>query len=255
MDVKGNTILITGGATGIGLALAEAFLREGNEVIVCARTEANLRLAKERNPRLHIRRCDISIEAERKGLHDWVFANFPEMNVLVNNAGIQRMMDLKKGLTDLISNLEADGEDEIDINLKAIVYLSAHFIPEFQGMQRAAIMNIGSGLGFIPISIMPLYCATKAAVHSFTISLRHQLRNTSVQVFEVIPPTVDTNIDKGARERRGQAERGIPPRDVADAVIAGMKRDELEIAIGMAQGLRKSSRENFDEVFARMNRW
>ena len=254
MDTKGNTILITGGATGIGLALADAFLERDNEVVVCARTEANLKKAQETRPRLHTIRCDVSKESERKRLHDWAFANFPETNVLINNAGIQRMIDLKKGPNDLLDNLEADGEDEIDINLKALVYLSAHFVPELRRKRRAAILNIGSGLGFIPISFMPVYCATKAAVHSFTVSLRHQLRNTPVQVFEVIPPTVDTNLDKGARERRGQANRGIPPSEVARSVMAGLERDELELAIGMALDLRRRSRENFDEAFANMNR-
>jgi len=229
-------------------------LEKDNEVVVCARTEANLRIAQETRPRLHTIRCDVSKEFERKRLHDWAFANFPETNVLINNAGIQRMIDLKKGPNDLLDNLEADGEDEIDINLKALVYLSAHFVPELRRKRRAAILNIGSGLGFIPISFMPVYCATKAAVHSFTVSLRHQLRNTPVQVFEVIPPTVDTNLDKGARERRGQANRGIPPSEVARSVMAGLERDELELAIGMALDLRRRSRENFDEAFANMNR-
>ena len=229
-------------------------MEKDNEVVVCARTEANLRIAQETRPRLHTIRCDVSKESERKRLHDWAFANFPETNVLINNAGIQRMIDLKKGPNDLLDNLEADGEDEIDINLKALVYLSAHFVPELRRKRRAAILNIGSGLGFIPISFMPVYCATKAAVHSFTVSLRHQLRNTPVQVFEVIPPTVDTNLDKGARERRGQANRGIPPSEVARSVMAGLERDELEIAIGMALDLRRRSRENFDEAFANMNR-
>jgi uncharacterized oxidoreductase len=255
METKGNTILITGGATGIGLALAAAFLDQGNEVIVCARTEENLRKAKEELPRLHTRRCDISMESERKGLHDWVMSHFPDTNVLVNNAGIQRMMDLRKGPTDLLAYLEAEGADEIDINFKALVYLSAHFIPEFQKRERAAIVNVSSGLGFIPIAAMPVYCATKAAVHSFSVSLRHQLRLTKIRVFEVIPPTVDTNLDKGTRGRRGQVDRGIPPREVARATLAGMTNDEFEIAVGMAKGLRSSLRENFDEAFSRMNRW
>lgn len=254
MKITGNTILITGGATGIGLALARSFLEHDNEVIVCARTEENLRKTKEEHPGLHTIRCDVSKEEGRVLLHDHLVSTFPDLNVLVNNAGIQRMIDLRKGPEDLLRYAEEDGGDEIDINLKAYVYLAAHFIPDLLKRREAAIVNVSSGLGFVPIASMPLYCATKAAVHSFTVSLRHQLKNGPIKVFEVIPPTVHTGLDKGARARRGQADRGIPPEEVAKAVLIGMERDELEIAVGMAQGLRQSSRENFDQAFSRMNR-
>ena len=120
--------------------------------------------------------------------------------------------------------------------------------------EDAAIMNVSSGLGFIPIASMPVYCATKSAVHSFSVSLRHQLKATSIRVFEVIPPTVNTELDKGARARRGQADRGIPAEEVAKATLAGMEKDESEIAVGMAQGLRLGSKENFEQIFSRMNR-
>jgi uncharacterized oxidoreductase len=113
MEVSGNTILITGGATGIGLALADAFIKAGNEVIVCARTEDNLKQAKEKLPHLHVKKCDISKEADCEKLYSWATANFKGLNVLINNAGIQRMIDFKKGTGDLIRHRAADGEDEI----------------------------------------------------------------------------------------------------------------------------------------------
>ncbi len=253
MKVNGNTILITGGATGIGLALAELFLSKGNEVIICARTSENLQKAKDRFPKLHTMRCDVSKESEREKLHEWVISNFPETNILINNAGIQRMIDLRKGPDDLLRHLREDGGDEIDINFKAYVYLAAHFIPDLIKKKEAAIVNVSSGLGFIPIASMPVYCATKSAVHSFSVSLRHQLRNTSVRVFEVIPPTVNTELDKGARARRGQTDRGIPAEDVAKATLAGLEKEESEIAVGMAHGLRAGSRDNFEQIFSRMN--
>jgi uncharacterized oxidoreductase len=206
MKTSGNTILITGGATGIGFSLAEAFVRLGNEVIVCGRREDKLEEAKNRLPQIHTRKCDLSKEDERKSLFEWISSDFPTTNILVNNAGIQRMVDLKKGTEELLS-----GEDEIEINFKAYVNLSAHFIPFLMKQKEGAIVNISSGLGFIPLTITPVYCATKAAIHSFTLSLRHQLRNTSVKVFEIIPPTVDTELDKGARSKRGQEDRGTSP--------------------------------------------
>lgn len=250
MKTNGNTVLITGGATGIGFSLAEAFVNACNEVIICGRREDKLEDAKRKVPQLHTRQCDLSKEEERKSLYEWVKSNFKDINILVNNAGIQRMIDLKKGTQDLF-----DGEDEIEINFKAYVHMSAHFIPLFSEKKEAAIINISSGLGFIPLAIAPVYCATKAAIHSFTMSLRHQLRNTSIKVFEIIPPTVNTELDKGARERRGQADRGIPPEDVAKATMKALENDEYEIGVGQAQNLMMAAKSNPEQFFQNINRW
>jgi uncharacterized oxidoreductase len=254
MKISGNTILITGGATGIGFALAEAFIRQGNEVIVCGRTDGNLALAKEKLPQLHTRRCDLSVEKEWENLYNWVSANFADTNVLVNNAGIQRMIDFRRGTSDLFRYRQIDGEDEIEINLRACVYLTAYFVPGFSRKEEAAIMNVSSGLGFIPMAMVPVYSATKAALHSFSVTLRHQLRNTHIKVFEIIPPTVDTNLDRGARKDRGQQDMGISPAEVAEAALASIEKDEYEIAVGKAQNLRSAARENFGQAFSNMNR-
>jgi uncharacterized oxidoreductase len=253
MRMQANTILITGGATGIGLALAESFLERGNEVIVCARTEEHLVHAKERLPRLQIRRCDLSKESERRDLHDWTISNFPEMNVLINNAGIQRVIDFKRGLADLDRHREVDEEDEIEINFRAYVQMAAAFVPDLIKQKEAAIVNVSSGLGFIPLTIMPVYCATKAAIHSFSLSLRHQLSDTPIKVFEIIPPTVDTELDKGARASRGQQDRGIAPGLVAKEALPRMEKDDYEIAIGRAGNIRAASGIDFDRIFANMN--
>jgi uncharacterized oxidoreductase len=249
MKIRGNTILITGGATGIGFSLAEAFVISGNKVIICGRRKNKLEEAKEKLPQIHTKVCDLSKEGERGSLYDWISSNFKGANILVNNAGIQRTIDFKKGTDELFN-----GEDEIEINLKACIHLAAYFVPIFMKQKEAAIINVSSGLGFVPLAIMPVYCATKAAIHSFSLSLRHQLRNTSVKVFEVIPPIVDTELDKGARGQRGQEDRGIPPADVAKAVIDGLGKDEYEIAIGMAQNLRMGAKNNFEQIFKNMNR-
>ncbi len=248
MKINGNTILITGGATGIGFALAEAFVKEGNMVIICGRREHKLKEAKSKLPQIHTRVCDLSEEKEREALFNWVKSNFKDINILVNNAGIQRMIDFKKG----ISNL-SDGGNEIDINLTAPIHLSAYFIPDLLKQKESAIINISSGLGFVPMAIMPVYCATKAAMHSFSLSIRHQLRDTSIKVFEVIPPMVDTELDKGARDSRGQEYKGIPPAEVAVATMKALEKNDYEIAIGMAQDLRMGSRNNPEQIFQRIN--
>jgi uncharacterized oxidoreductase len=253
MKLGGNTVLITGGATGIGFAMAREFVNAGSEVIVCCRHPPELHLAMAKVPELRASTCDVSTEEGRAALHEWVTSSYPDVNVLVNNAGIQRMVDFRKGTEDLERHAAQDGEDEIEVNLKAYVYLAARFVPDLMRRKEAAVINVSSGLAFIPLAVAPVYSATKAAVHSFSVTLRRQLRDTSVKVFEVVPPTTRTNLDKGARAARGQAHRGIPARQVAKAAVEGIEKDEYEIAIDEAIGLRAASKDGFEKAFARMN--
>ena len=253
MKITGNTILITGGATGIGYAFTEAFINQGNEVIVCSRDEGHLRKASAALSGLHTRRCDLSKPEQCASLHEWVMSSFPDINILVNNAGIQRVIDFRKGAEDLLRHSAADEMDEIDINLKAYIYMSAYFIPDLM-KRESAIINISSGPGFVPMTITPVYSATKAAVHSFSVSLRHQLRNTSVKVFEIIPPIVETDLDQGERKARGQTIQGIPPVEVVKGSLPAIEADVFEIGIGMAKGLMTGSKSNFDDIFANMNK-
>jgi uncharacterized oxidoreductase len=248
MRISGNTILITGGATGIGLALAESFLRKGNKVIICGRRKDRLAQATDKFSQLQFITCDVADPADRERLYNWVKENHKDFNILINNAGIQKEINLKKGTSDLQGE-----ENEIDINLKAPVHLAAMFVPHLMAQKEAAIVNISSGLGFIPIAFMPVYCATKAALHSFSLSLRHQLKDTSIKIFEIIPPTVDTELDRGARQKRGQTDRGIKPEIVAEAAIEAMEKDDYEAAVGQAQFLRSSSRTEPERVFQMIN--
>jgi uncharacterized oxidoreductase len=243
MKITGNTILITGGATGIGLALAEAFLREENQVIICGRREKKLQEAKSKLPSLHVRVCDVSKDTERENLFQWATRAFPSLNLLINNAGIQKEIDLRKGAVDLSGD-----EDEIDINLKAPIHLSQMFIAHLLQQRESAIVNITSGLAFTPLAVVPIYCATKAGLHSFSQSLRHQLQNTSIKVFEIAPPIVDTELDRGARENREQENTGISPVEVAEAALLGMKEDQFEIVIGLASNLRSAPEKMFNII-------
>lgn len=250
MKTSGNVMLITGGASGIGFALAEAFVKAGNRVIVCGRRENRLEEAKERLPQLITRACDIAREPERASLSRWAEANHPDLNVLVNNAGIQKMADLTKGAGDLLQ-----GEDEIETDFRAPIYPSAHFAPLLSRQKEAAIVTVSSGLGFVPIAAMPVYCACKAGVHCFTVSLRHQLKGTAVKVFEVIPPMVDTDLGKGTTDEPQPGRRGMPPAEVAAALMRAWQKDEYEVVVGETRGLVEGSRANFDAVFQRLNRW
>jgi uncharacterized oxidoreductase len=250
MKTKGNTILITGGATGIGFSLAETLVKAGNNVIICGRRENKLKEAKEKLPQIQIKVCDVSKKKEREALFIWTKDNYPGLNVLINNAGIQRMINLKKGTMELLK-----GEDEIETNLVAPVHLSAYFIPQFLKKKEAAIINVSSGLGFVPIAAMPVYCATKSAVHFFTVSLRYQLKDTSIKVFEIVPPAVDTELGKGTTSDESQEYRGIPPSVVAEDALKAIAVNEYEIVVGEAKGLVEGAKTNPEQTLQNMNQW
>ncbi len=249
MRVSGNTVLITGGATGIGRAMAEAFLRAGSEVLVCGRREEHLGQAKEHLPSLHVKRCDVADAADRLALVEWATTRFGPLNVLVNNAGIQRDIDLTKG----VAELEA-GEDEIRINLEAPIVLSALLVPHLAGKDNATIINVSSGLGFVPAVKMPVYSATKAGIHAFTMALRIQLAAVGIKVFEVVPPAVDTELNPEGRAKRGGFKAHLAPETFVAAVMKGLERDRLEIGYGATDGMLKASRAELESAFVQMNR-
>jgi uncharacterized oxidoreductase len=247
MRVKDNTILITGGATGIGYALAEQFIREGNEVIICGRRPGKLDGAKIKLPKLHTRVADVSKEADRIELILWVIKNFPSFNILVNNAGIQQMLFLKNQTSfDTIQN-------EIAINLTAPIHLTNLVFPHFSKHKESAVVNISSGLGFIPLAFAPVYCATKAALHSFSITSRHQLKGTSIKVFEIIPPIVETELGKSG-SRRGREVKGIPASEVATETLSALRSDKFEYPVGIALNIYNAAHsDKADFVFNNMN--
>jgi uncharacterized oxidoreductase len=248
MKTTGNTIVITGGATGIGYAMAESFLEAGNEVIICGRRENRLLEAQKRHPELHIRVCDAADRAEQEKLIKWISEKFPNLNILVNNAGIQRDIDFTKGIDEFL-----DGENEIIINLEAPIILSGMFVPHLIGKKNAAIINISSGLGFIPAASMPVYSATKAGLHAFSMALRHQLLNHGIKVFEVVPPGVDTELNMEGRSGRGGYKPDLKPAEFVAGIMNDLKNDVFEIGYGMTAGLIKASRKELDESFRRMN--
>jgi uncharacterized oxidoreductase len=250
MRTKDNTILITGGATGIGFALAEAFVKAGNKVLICGRREAKLKEARGKLPQIQTIPCDLLKKEDRESFCDWVRDNHEDLNILVNNAGIQRAIDLRKGTAELF-----DGEDEVQINFAAPIHISTYFAPLLSKKKEAAIINVSSGLGFVPIAAMPVYCATKAGIHMFTISLRHQLKDTAVKVFEIVPPAVNTELGKDTTGESEQEYRGIPPSVVAAATMKALANDEYEVVVGEARDLVEGSRKDFSKSFQELNSW
>lgn len=229
--------MITGGSSGIGLAMAETFLKAGNEVLICGRRESKLSEARQRLPQLHTRVCDVSQKSEREELYRWATSEFPRVNMLFNNAGIQKEVNFLKGAPEL-----DDDESEIETNFTASIHLSALFIPHFLPQSNeCAIVNITSGLAFIPLKIVPVYCATKAGLHAFSISLRSQLAGTNTRVFEIAPPIVKTELHREAQARK-QSERGVPASEVAEAAFKALKEDHYEMIVGQAKVLKGASR-------------
>lgn len=244
MKLSGNTILITGGNAGIGLAFAERFMKAGNKVIVCGRRETALQDAKKNLPGLITHVSHLDSDSERTSLFDWVTENYPDVNVLVNNAGIQQRFNVLKA--DAKSNW-AYFNKEIAINLEAPLHLSMLFAPFFATKKAAAIINVTSGLAFTPMVIAPIYSATKAALHSFTVSLRHQLSDTSVEVIEVAPPAVNTDLG-GA----GLHTFGEPLDAFADGIFKGLEEGKQEIGYGSSVERLRMSRDKIDEHTANM---
>jgi uncharacterized oxidoreductase len=249
MKLSGNTVLITGGATGIGYAMAQAFLEEGSEVIVCGRREERLAQARKALPTLHTRVCDVANPADRVALLEWATARFAPLNVLVNNAGLQRDIDFTRGVVEL----EA-GPSEIDVNLVAPVALSGLFVPHLREKERAAIIQVTSGLAFVPAAKMPVYSATKAGLHAFSMALRHQLAPVGIQVFEVVAPAVDTELNPAGRAKRGGFKPDLKPEPFVAAVMKDLENDVLEIGFGMTKGMLTASRAELEDAFVQMNR-
>jgi uncharacterized oxidoreductase len=227
MELSNRTVLVTGGTSGIGLGLAKAFHGFRSKVIVCGRDRKKLAGAEKKLPGIEALHCDLADARQRQRLAMDVLERFPDLDILVNNAGIQRYIDLTGGYEEIKS-----GEDEIAVNLVAVVELTALFIRHLIAKPSACVVNVSSGLGFMPMLSTPIYCATKAAVHTYSLVLRQQLKDTAVRVVEIVPPMVDTGLNKEGRDRAGLEYRGISVDDYVPAVVEGLKGDRDMIFFG-----------------------
>jgi uncharacterized oxidoreductase len=233
-----NTILITGGTSGIGFELAKQFLALGNTVLITGRDGGKLEQSKKRLPGVHVFQSDASDPEAIALLYEKITKAFPDLNVIVNNAGIMKKIDMQGDCTDLVNITR-----EIEINLMGPIWMVKQFLDHLKTKKTAAILNISSGLAFVPLPISPVYCATKAGIHSFTQSLRIQLDNTNIEVFELAPPGTDTPLLSGDG---ANADMGGPKPMAVNVLvkcaIEGLRKGIHEIRPGLSDALKLMSR-------------
>jgi len=246
MELTGNTILITGGGSGIGRGLAEAFHKLGNQVVIAGRREPALEETTATNPNMKWLVLDVENTSAIRTFAARATAEFPALNVLINNAGIMRREKLLAQRPDL-----ADAESIVATNLLGPIRLTAALLPHLEKQPRAAIINVSSGLAFLPLAITPTYCATKAAIHSYSLSLRHQLRETKIEVLELIPPYVATDLMDGASDPRAMPLGQF----IAEVMqILGTKPTPPEICVEGVKPLRFAAESGaFDQIFNGLN--
>lgn len=230
MNLSGHRILVTGGSTGIGLALARAFITRGNRVAICGRSAHRLSTAQAALGDLEIIQCDLSRAADASALAEAAAERLGGVSILVNNAGMQ--LNYRFDETDP-EQVARDVAREIQVNLTSVITLTATCLPLLRAADTAAVINISSSLALAPKADAPVYCATKAAVHSFSQALRYQFEDAlpDIRVFEVMPPLVDTDMTRG----RGSGK--ISPDQVAQETCRGVERDRHEIRVGKARQL------------------
>ena len=248
MNPTGNTILITGGGSGIGRGLAEAFHKQGNQVIISGRRQSVLDETTKANPGMKSYSLDIEDPVDIKSFAENVVEDFPALNVVINNAGIMRTEDFTSDPIDLSA-----AESIIGTNLVGPIRLTAALLPTLRKQPRATIMTVSSGLAFVPLAMTPTYCATKAAIHSWTQSLRYQLRNTKIEVLELVPPYVQTELNG---PQQASDPRAMPLADYISETVALIDNPPAsgEILVERVLPLRWAEKNgNFAQIFDTLN--
>jgi len=239
MNLSGNKILITGGASGIGLGLAERFAKEDNTVIICGRRQELLHDASSKLPGIVTKVCNLASEKERIDLFNWIKREHPDLNVLINNAGIQNWMNI----TD--DDFFEKAKLEIETNVTAPVHLISLFV---KLSSLSTVINVTSGLSFSPLAKVPVYCATKAFFHSFTLSSKYLLQKQNIEVIEVIPPALNTDLGG-----KGIHDFAPPVSGFIDAVFEQLNAGKTEITYGTSDYMAKIGSAELKTAFERMN--
>ena len=237
MNLQHNTILVTGGTGGFGFEFASKLIALGNTVIITGRNIEKLEAVKQKLPSVHTIQSDVSKAEDIENLKEQVVRQFPNLNIIINNAGEMRKLALQQeyDLTDITR--------EIEINLMGPIRMVQAFLPHLKKQKNAAIMNVTSGIALMPYAISPVYSASKSGLHSYTQALRVQLKNTNIKIIELLAPGSSTPLnDKFLNEDGFDARALMSPDKIVDAAIEGMKKDKNEIYPGFAKIARIISR-------------
>lgn len=235
MELQNSTILITGGTHGIGLEYAKQLLILGAKVIVTGRDNEKLTLAKKMFPQIFTYQCDITNKEDLEHLFKEVIESHPDLNIIMNNAGIMRSVEINDASVTL-DNIT----DEIETNFSGTVRMVHLFLPHLMSKKSSAIINITSGLGYIPFTTSPIYCGTKSAVHIYSQALRLQLKNTSVKVFEIAPPKTDKPLQTAVPETSNKGSMKVS--DMVQVSIKGVMKNRYEIRPGLSNTMKWMSR-------------
>jgi len=234
MKLEGYTVLITGGGTGIGAGLAGEFHNAGSRVMICGRREAVLKKTASEHPGMEYRVLDVRDNKAVQALAKMLESSHPGLDVVINNAGVQKPVNFMDGGAS-VGNIDI----VVDTNLKGPSYVASAFIPLLLKQKEAFLVNVSSGLMYIPLAFMPVYCATKSAVHSLTMSLRYLLRKSGVKVVELVPPAVKTALG-GEEDDNGHEE--MPLDKFIGLAVAGLRSGKDEVVVGSSNRLKWGSR-------------
>jgi uncharacterized oxidoreductase len=239
MQLSNNKILITGGATGIGLGLTERFIQEGNTVIIVGRRREVLDEVSAKFPNVITRVADLAHTGEREELAEWLSEHHPDLDVLVNNAGTQNWMSITD--TDFFER----AKQELAINIEAPLHLTSLLI-RLPGLKT--VMNVTSGLSFVPFTKVPVYSATKAFFHSYTLSLRHLLKTSGIEVIEIIPPALNTDLGG-----KGLHDHAPPVSEFVASIFEQLKEGKQELTFGFSKDRAELGAKELKEIFTRLN--
>jgi uncharacterized oxidoreductase len=249
MKQSNNTVLITGGASGIGLALAKKFLDNNNTVIITGRDLAKLEIVKAEIPKIHIFQSDVTKEADVKQLADDIQEKFGGLDVLINNAGIMVLVDAGNESNDLQKQMQ-----EIEINYNSPIRVLHYFLPQLKKSNNAILVNVSSGLAYVPFAQAPTYSGTKSALHFWTRSIRLHLKPHNIKVIELLPPVVDTPLAHGADIAEDDNLKPMPPEKLANQFWKGYTKGREEITPGISTALKIMSRLAPKFIFKQLNK-
>lgn len=249
MKQSNQKVLITGGSSGIGLALAKKFIDNNNTVIITGRDLAKLEKVKSDNPKINFFQSDVTSDEEVRKLADDIDQQFGGIDVLINNAGIMLLLDTGNNANDLTKQFA-----EIDINFNSPIRLVHYFLPQLKKSKEAAIVNVSSGLAYVPFAQAPVYSATKSALHFWTRSIRLHLKPYNIKVLELLPPVVDTPLAHGADIAEDDNLKPMPPEKLAEAFWKGYLNNKEEITPGISTQLKMMSRLAPNFIFKQLNK-